>query len=125
MSAYWDVVCLDCDVGLGLHGNHQDAQAADIARDANKLAAVGELVPDLIVHGDDTYEFSDETSRDARFPVAWFVQHRGHKIRARDEYGLIFNQCREDVQCDRCNHTRPCNLTSGHPGPCDPDAELP
>jgi hypothetical protein len=110
MSTYWDVACIDCDKDLGLHGNHQERSANAIAADAVRLASV----PGLSVDAERTYDFFGEGS--ACFNTDFFAEHKGHRIRARSEYGDISNACGAWVNCPTCEHQGSCTLEAGHVG---------
>jgi hypothetical protein len=114
MSTHWDVCCVDCKSDLGLHGNHQEAAANSIARDAARLATV----PGLVVDAEATYDFYGECGK--TFRTDWFVTHAGHQVVARNEYGAISGRCSAYVACAACNATGTCNLLPGHDGPCFP-----
>lgn len=117
MSAFWDVECIDCNESLGLHGNHQERGANAIAADAARLA----LVPGIRVNAYHYYDFSNEgNGLDATFPTDFFAKHKGHDIRARNEYGALSNVCKTWVACAHCGRTGDCNLEPGHHGGHDP-----
>lgn len=83
MSRHWDVYCADCDVGMGLRGNHEDEGALAIAKDAAALASVPHLYVDLY----ETYGFYNEGNNVKG--VAWFAEHADHRLVARSEYGDV------------------------------------
>lgn len=114
MSTYWDVHCVDCDAGLGLHGNHMEEAATNIARAAVDLATCGDLIPGLRIPCE-TYNFwNNETG--SGFAAAWFSEHRGHQIRARNEYGGYNEKCRKWFSCKYCSANVCCSLEENHDG---------
>lgn len=114
MSHHWTVACIDCDKELDLHGNHQEGPALAIAADAEKLTAVGRLLPNLVIDPERSYNFYCENS--SKFPVSFFVDHAGHQIVARDEYGEVSGRCGEHGSCGECGGHFICNLGKDHPG---------
>lgn len=111
MSTYWDVTCLNCKSGLGLHGNHQDHAANRIAQQRHMLA----LVPGLHVNVADSFDFYNEYGPYSTFNTDWFVAHKWHDIAAQNEYGYIYGRCGEFI--DGKGYC--CNLLPNHIGECD------
>lgn len=114
MSTYWTVGCLDCpnDHDFELRGNHQDAGARRIAEDAAKLAVVGELLPTVKIDVD-SYDFYSEGGH--AFLAAWFTKHKGHRVRARTEYGEWAGTCMVWLT-HRPFGTNSCARNIGHEG---------
>jgi hypothetical protein len=116
MSTYWDVHCLDCNEGLGLHANHAEDGMNRIVQAAGALADFAKACPGISI---DAAQFDLYTERGMVDP-AWFAKHRGHRIVARNEYGAISNQCGFRGTCTKCGHWFTCNRTPGHEGDHDP-----
>ncbi len=112
MSTYWDIGCMDCNVTLGLHSREEELQ--QIVFDADALACAAEAIPSLFISLD-TYGICNEGSD--RFEAVWFVTHKGHKIRARNEYGEWSGQCCERFTCEACGCESTCVLDIDHEGP--------
>lgn len=120
MSTYWDVYCVDCKEGLGLHGNHAEAGANQIVQAAGALADFHKACPGISI---DPAQFDLYTERGMVDP-AWFAKHTGHRIVARNEYGAISNQCGSHETCTKCGHWFTCNRSPGHTGEHHPNPEV-
>lgn len=115
MSTYWDVTCMTCDEGLGLHGNHQEKSAWAIIDAAPRLAAAGAGV---FVDTARSFDFFGETNN--TIDCGWFAEHAGHDLRPKNEYGKVSGMCANDATCSSCGHFFTCNRDRDHDGDHSP-----
>lgn len=112
MSTDWNVHCVDCKSTHHFSdANHQDELMLALCRHAEAIAALLEL------------------QKEARFDIqlrtlwgdvdiAWFREHLGHQLLPIDEYGRLYQHCRERIYCGECKITaHQCALLEGHEGP--------
>lgn len=113
MSRDWDVVCVDCDAELGLSdANHMDEMCQEIVKAAPALAVLGRANPRAVV------SFYPDNPDMFRFKAAFFVDHEGHRLMPRDEYGGYLTQCAEYIRCGECGTGHRCRRKPDHPPPC-------
>lgn len=112
MSTDWDVYCADCNKTHGFDdANHCDVVMMNICAHADVLA---DLAPLVKISG---HDIRVETPWGA-IDCAWFAEHRGHRLRPRDEYGGFLDQCHVYVACGACGTNGRCTLQSLHSGDC-------
>jgi len=84
VSTYWDVCCLDCDKGSGLHLNHGVETCREVIRGRDGFAALAGIDVEIRVSGECGYV-------DANF----YRDHAGHALAPVSEYGDIDGDCNE------------------------------
>jgi hypothetical protein len=121
MSHYWHLACLDCDDHRGGFGNDQsqwDVEMHRLAQSAEALATVATILQNINQRG---RNLELKVSQwDNTLLLEWFLQHRGHRIVAEDEYGIVFGECGKNQRCACCAHSFFCRLPTGHGGECSP-----
>lgn len=106
MSCYWDVHCLDCNVGMGLHLNRDPETCQEVVEFKEAIARLKGFSPqwggDLIVSGES-----------GRVDPAWMAEHLFHVIRPMSESGDFYGDCHA---WDDSPQHQSCRLASGHGG---------
>lgn len=108
MSEYWDVHCVDCDVGSGLYLNHGSADCARLIEGRAALAAMVGVADHIGIDGER-----------GQVDPTFYATHAGHKLLPRSEYGQFHKQCRKWLDCPTCSHRHNCGRLVDHDGPCD------
>jgi len=111
MSCHWDLHCLTCNEGLGVHWNHGDDELRTILAKREILADIGALSKKL---GFGPLR-SEGPNWNNEFDIGWFDTHRGHDIRLRSEYGDIDHRCNHYWYCE-CETRKLCVRKEGHEG---------
>jgi len=122
MSTHWDVHCRTCDKGLGLHLNHEEGTMRWLIANRETLAAFAENVKPNSEPGswrDLMLSMGAGWSAPSIDPK-WFLEHRGHDLAPRDEYGGFSGQCGEYPACSGCGSRQRCALPIGHDAECKP-----
>lgn len=105
MSCDWDLYCIDCEDYLGLSDwNHGDEACLELWKSREQIAA-GAEVESIQIRA---------TWRDDRIDPAWFLKHKNHNVRPKNEYGQLYNQCGERIICNECGVTHFCILEKNH-----------
>jgi hypothetical protein len=47
----------------------------------------------------------------------WFLEHRGHTLAVRSEYGYLLHDCSAQFTCGECKTAHICRRKKGHEGP--------
>ena len=113
MSCHWGVYCIDCDKVAGIRVNHGEELCQQLVHDAAHIAALAravEQVPCLDVNVMSTWGSDVD--------VEWFLEHEGHRLAARNEYGEFAGACSKRVDCLTCGASHSCTLPVGHEGSC-------
>lgn len=118
MSCNWDVYCVDCDEHVGMSVNHGEEFVRVLVRRREIFESLGLafeeekfLLWDPIIKMGGVY-----------VDVDFFVKHRGHVLRPRNEYGEFDGMCKANfkcsscgpVTCDRKDHSMAHNPLHGH-----------
>lgn len=113
MSTDYDFHCVTCgsDCNLGDYNHAGAGLASVLARRADVEAAAAGLDA---LGASGVYQLGEHG--DAGRVVAFFVRHRGHEVRVRDEYGRFWTDCGAWFACRECGHSRSCVLPKGHAG---------
>lgn len=116
MSCDWFYYCETCKVdGWGA--------GADFNNMSDELIRLLDYFPLLVQIGKanirvDVSRFGFCSSRDDDV-ARWAVQHEGHDILVKSEYGQIFGLCSKPIQCPTCEHkSYKCSLPVRHDGNC-------
>lgn len=108
MSTYWDVWCLDCEVGCGL----RETWGEGLLMLVNFRRQIAELAPSRL-----RVDTGETGLRTQVVEPQWFALHKHHRLVPRSEYGDIFGRCERWALCN-AGHSHPCVLDAGHVGPC-------
>lgn len=112
MSNDWTVACITCGEDLGVGWNHGDDRARELIANREVLANIAVAKAALKGY---TSEVRTESYGDL-FEVEFFERHRGHDIRAKDEYGAVDGRCNEwGTKCP-CGRSHPCRRAKNHEG---------
>jgi hypothetical protein len=115
MSCYWHIQCLTCGVRNSFYNaNHADRAMAIIVKHAKAIAALAPFLEEI--DRETTIEFG--ILNEGAIDVAWFAAHQDHDLRPINEYGQLFGQCVEYVECGSCDTRHHCKLDAKHDGPC-------
>ncbi len=111
---------MDCDEEMGIgDANHKEDFMWDLVDLAPQLAALGEAVnrlPENRGSADSPVFMLCNWAQNMKADVSWFVKHRGHKLRPKNEYGDWSGQCPEKVVCGECATYQKCCFQIGHEG---------
>jgi hypothetical protein len=111
VSCRWDIKCLDCNETHVFHeANHMDGLMLALCRHPEAIAALADVFADV---GQYT-EIKIHTYHGSIDPT-WFRKHLGHSIMPIDEYGRLYNQCQERIECN-CGGLHDCVLDINHEG---------
>jgi hypothetical protein len=126
VSCDWDVYCLDCESEHGFSNcNHEDKLMRELAKLGPRLKKLCELMPILDSLSDppcSAYVCPRITlDADVIHPrrwlhAAWWIEHGGHRLVARDEYGRCDDECGEHFSCGECGSSKCCRRMKGHDG---------
>lgn len=112
MSCDWHVHCVDCNETHRFDdANHRDDLMRLLIKHADAIAAVAPLLADP-----EARERLEFKTYYGSIDADWFAKHRGHQLRAIDEYGRLDTQCHGYFRCGNCDHDHACRLDRGHEG---------
>lgn len=126
MSTYYDIYCRTCSVkGDVFHVNHGGKAIAHLCHDLAHLTAMGKAYAQLSYEADlGGGSNSDNMVHLSPRLLEFAVEHAGHDVAARDEYGGFFDRCAKRWQCGSCDSVHCCNKPPDHTGRCGPTATL-
>lgn len=126
MSNYFDIYCRTCSVaGHVFHANHGGREITEICHD---LPALKDMALEMrrldsglrlgLPHGGwgNTNEITEEL-------LNFAVDHAGHDVAARSEYGNFHDRCCKRWTCGTCDSSHACQLPPNHEGDCGPPAK--
>lgn len=116
MSCDWDVYCVDCKEESGIpDANHREELMDRLIAQREGLEKLGELVKEFDVELKIDYQYVNPQ---------WFTLHRGHKLRARNEYGEFGTPCGHRFLCRYGCGEVTCDRGEGHSGSFNRMAKL-
>lgn len=121
MSDEYDVYCRDCDAHLRLQNVHQPQYIAALVSQAPMLARFAERVRDFRAYlrtvPDSTVDVQLTAGiADCPLDVGWFLEHEGHALAVRDEYGKLSDECGAHFRCPTCDMQERCRRPAKHEG---------
>lgn len=119
MSCHYDVYCLDCDDNLGIQdANHRNKEMHALIKLAPAIVAFKRVMDrEEDAFQDSGLEIEVTILWGKRLDLKWFVQHEGHALMVRDEYGHLHDECGAYFNCEACNHRERCQRPARHDGP--------
>jgi len=119
MSCDYGVYCLDCEANLGIQdANHRHQEMHALIKLAPAIVAFRRAMDrEEDALQDSGLEIDVMVLWDKRLDMKWFVQHEGHVLMVRDEYGQLHDECGEYFKCRACNHQERCRRPAKHEGP--------
>jgi hypothetical protein len=122
MSTDYDVYCRDCDARLGLNNVRQSEYLQALVSQAPVLARFAVQLRDLRAQlrsvPQNTVEVTVTAGPvvDVPFDVGWFLEHEGHALAVRDEYGILLDECGAYFRCPTCHVQERCRRPEKHEG---------
>lgn len=114
--------CLDCDSSHHYDNDCSDASALqEVCRQAAALAVFGDLLKAIGSHSadynSDPVVYLNDNRNAYRIDFDWFAKHAGHRIRVRNEYLHVLEECGARFGCDHCgSQSRRCRRLWLHDG---------
>ncbi len=135
MSTHYDIYCRTCSKGLDAYEADQTEMRV-LLRLAPALSFLGRAVAAFRASGSseirpDVPYFSEHLPKivvqacrymgddsGPAFDVEWFLEHAGHDLSVRDEYGAFDDECSKWMRCSECGDSHHCRLVKEHEGAC-------
>ena len=107
MSCDWDIHCVDCRADANIeNANHEMELMRFLCSTAEKLAEMAS--PSAQDHGLRWLEY--EVKINCHYiPLDFFLKHRGHHLRPRNEYGEFDTPCQTTFHCPVCDKIVNCS----------------
>lgn len=121
MSTDYDAYCLDCEEHLGLTNVRQSEIISAILIQAPRLARFAQQLRDFrkylcTIKGNTVEVGVTAGITDCPFDVGWFLEHEGHSLGVRDEYGRMLDECSVQFSCPTCRVHERCRRPVKHEG---------